>query len=388
MENARRIHLRSVGDVYIPGRFADTVSDAPIKLFGAKELSQLDRMFNHLRKGGVVVASGGWDRILKALSYLEKKRGELATGALRNLPLKSKEERRNPTYRKRTGHWYERHYQQVLSRLMVIAHDDRLPYIDPPVQIPYLLELLGEFPALDRSIPFLVPVSAIQKIQSDMRKFSYVPALEGDIIVHSNVLPPMSQDTIELFQEGLIGVEAQMPPNVEILDMGCGCGCLSLLAARIFADRDAKVVATDILPEAIATTKLNVARFIESSDVVETTTGGDLFDPVGDRRFDLIIFNVPWVVSTPKSRAEIAICDDDQRIVRRFLMESPDHLKGGGRVILGYSDHSGAPAIENLETFIEDAGFKIEHTLKRRVQSRSQKRKWETILVYDLSLPT
>lgn len=393
MENARRIHLRSIGDVYLPGRFADEVGDAPIKLFGAKELNQLDRMFNHLRNGGIVVASGEWDRILEVLGYLEKKRGELATGALRDLPLKSKEERRQPTYRKRTGHWYERHYQQVLSRLMVIAHDDWLPYIDPPVRIPYLLELLGEFPAPEHNIPFLVPVSTIQRIQSDMRKFSYVPALEGGIMLHSNVLPPMSQDTIELFEEGLIGVGAQILPNAEILDMGCGCGCLSLLAARVFADRDAKIVATDILPEAIATTKLNVQHFVESgglssSDVVETTGGGNLFGPVGDRRFDLIIFNVPWVVSTPKSRAEIAICDENQEIARRFLTESPGHLKKGGRVILGYSDHSGAAAVENLETFIEDAGYRIERTLKRRVQSRSQKRKWETILVYDLSLTT
>ena len=70
MQHARRIHLRSVGDVYLPGRFADVVGDAPLKLFGAKELSQLNRIFNHLRKGGVVVASGQWDKILGIFSFL------------------------------------------------------------------------------------------------------------------------------------------------------------------------------------------------------------------------------------------------------------------------------------------------------------------------------
>ena len=391
MQHARRIHLRSMGNVYLPGRFTCVVGDAPLKLFGAKELSQLNRIFNHLRKGGVVVASGQWDKILKVLGYLEKKKRELATGALHDLPLQTKEERRHPTYRKRAGHWYDRHYQQVLSRLMVIAQDDRLSDIEPSIHIPYLLELLGELSTPGDSVPFLVPVPAIQKIQSDMGKFYYVPALEADMMVHSNVLPPMSQDTIELFQEGLLRAGEQMPRNVEILDMGCGCGCLSLLAARVFADCDVKVVATDILPEAIATTKLNIQRFVDLNKlapdpaVVETTDGGNLFEPIGDRRFDLIIFNVPWVVSRPRSRAEIAICDEDQEIVRRFLTESPEHLNTGGHIILGYSDHSGAAAVENLEASMGEAGLRIESIFKKRSQSRSQKRKWETILVYDLS---
>jgi len=53
--------------------------------------------------------------------------------------------------------------------------------------------------------------------------------------------------------------------------------------------------------------------------------------------------------------------------------------------MLGYSDHSGPEALGNLENMIEEAGLKIEGILKRRVQSRSQKRKWETILVYEIS---
>jgi methylase of polypeptide subunit release factors len=147
----------------------------------------------------------------------------------------------------------------------------------------------------------------------------------------------------------------------------------------------------------MATTKLNVQRFIEKgklspksnrlaacSTVVETTDSGDIFEPVGDRCFDLIIFNAPWVVSRPRSRTEIAICDEDQDTVRRFLTESPQHLMERGHIILGYSDQSGPKARETLEGFIGDAGLRIESVLKRRIQSRRQKRKWETIMVYHL----
>jgi len=399
--SARQLQLRPIGRVYLPSEFADAVaSDVPLKLFDPKELSQLNRIFNHVRRGGIAVVSGSWDRILEILSYLEKKKRELApVGARHAVHLRTE-----------TGRWYERHYQQALSRLMVIAHNDRLPHVEPPIHseqagsmfyIPYLLELLGEPPGSNNGLPFLVPVSAIQKIQSDMEQPYYVSALEGDIISHSNVLPPFSQDTIELFSEGLQKVKqtASLFRGIEVLDMGCGCGVLSLLAAKVFADRNVRVVATDILPEAIATTKLNVERFVEKgilftdsnrlaacSTVVETTHGGDLFEPVGDRRFDLIIFNAPWVVSRPRSRAEIAICDADQDIVRRFLIESPQHLKGEGHIILGYSDQSGPKALENLESIIREAGFKIGNIYKRRIQSRRQRRKWEMILVYDLTI--
>jgi methylase of polypeptide subunit release factors len=389
MRNLHRVYLKSIGDVYLPARFADA-ADAPIKLFGPKELDQLNRIFNHLRRGGVAVTSGQWSKILDLQSYLERKKGEFPSRTVT-----TKTERRLPTYRKRANRWYERHYQSVLSRVMVIAHDDQFPYVEPPINIPYLLELLGELPGSSDGLPFLVPVSAIQKIQSGMEESYHISVLEGDIITHSNVLAPFSQDTIELFQEALQEAKRTtgLSEEIQVLDMGCGCGWLSLLAARVFADHHVEVLATDILPEAIATTKINVQRFADldrlavSPDVIRTTDSGDLFDPVGPRRFDIIIFNVPWVISRPRSRAEIAICDEDQNIVRRFLMDSPEHLKEGGRIILGYSDHSGAEALENLESLIRSAKFEIKSIFKRRVQSRRQKRKWETLLVYDLGRP-
>ena len=380
------INLKTVGDVHLPGRIAETVSvDAPVKMFGPKELSQLNKIFTHLRRGGIAVVSGSWDKILNTLDYLEKKKREFATARP-----PTREERQNPIYRKRSNRWYERDYQRVLAHVMVIAHEGRLPCVEPDVHIPRLLQLLGESSGSNDKLPFLVPVSTIQNIQSDMKKTHYVSALEADIVAHSNVLQPLSQDTVELFQESLQGIETSgMGSPVEILDMGCGCGVLSLLAAKVFADCEARITATDVLPEAIATTEINIQRFIDlniltDSTTIKTTTGGDLFQPVGDHRFDLIIFNAPWVVSHPKSRAETAICDADQDTVRKFINEAPQHLRAGGHVVLGYSDHSGPEALENLERMIADAKLKIANVIKRRVQTRSQKRKWETILVYDL----
>jgi release factor glutamine methyltransferase len=381
MKDAQRIWLKDTGEVYVPCEFSD-IADLPLKLFGSKELDKLNKIFNHIRRGGVAVMSGKWEKILELLAYLEKKKRELANVEAQRIAPKSY-----------TGRLYERHYQQILSRVMVIAQNDRLPYIEPNIHIPYLLELLGEKSGLNEGLPFLVPVSTIQKLQADMEQTYYIPSLDMGIVAHSNVLPPLSQDTIELFLEALQDIETRLvafkQKEMQILDMGCGCGVLSLLAAKTFTRYTPGITATDILPEAIATTRINIRRFMESNDstayTIETTQSGDLFQPVSNRRFDLIIFNVPWVISPSRSRVDVAICDEKQGTLRRFLNHAPGHLKENGHIILGYSDHSGEKALDNLRNFVENTGLKIDRTYKKRVQSRSHKRKWETILVYELS---
>ena len=72
MNDSRQMYLKSIGDVYLPGRVAEIIStDAPLTLFGPRELNQLNRIFNHLHKGGIAVTSGSWDDILRVFDYVE-----------------------------------------------------------------------------------------------------------------------------------------------------------------------------------------------------------------------------------------------------------------------------------------------------------------------------
>ena len=70
--------------------------------------------------------------------------------------------------------------------------------------------------------------------------------------------------------------------------------------------------------------------------------------------------------------------------VRRFLYEARGHLNPGGHILLGYSDSSGARAIERLEGFIAEAGLEIKDMVSVRIQTRRARRKWERVLVYEL----
>ena len=72
--------LSDLGEVFIPAQFRELASDdASLRHFTNGDLGQLDRIFKHLRRGGVAVLSGRWDRIMEVLDYAERKRKELAT---------------------------------------------------------------------------------------------------------------------------------------------------------------------------------------------------------------------------------------------------------------------------------------------------------------------
>ena len=267
--------------------------------------------------------------------------------------------------------------------------------IDPPPNLQYLLELVGEHPGANEDRPFLIPVVTLQRMQNTLAETYPVDALNMSLIASENVLPPRSQETVQLFQRGLQSVKQHLLQEAEILDMGCGSGCLALLAAQeLGAWGDVKICATDLLPETVATTRLNLQRFTNAPGRAENfhpfplqlsvMPAGDLFQPVSSLCFDLIIFNAPWVVSRARNRAEIAIHDENQKTLRRFFRDVPKHLREDGHILLGYADASGPKAIFNLEAITEAAGFKIVNRFKERVATHRSKRKWENIMVYEL----
>ena len=51
--------IGDIGDVYVPTQFREIAAeDASWKLFTRSELGQFDRIFTHLRRGGVAILSG------------------------------------------------------------------------------------------------------------------------------------------------------------------------------------------------------------------------------------------------------------------------------------------------------------------------------------------
>ncbi len=107
------------------------------------------------------------------------------------------------------------------------------------------------------------------------------------------------------------------------LDLGCGCGIQSILAAR----HSDHVVATDINPRALALTRLNAA--LNGFKNIETLEGS-YFEPLQDQNFDLILANLPYVI-TPENRHVYSDVDQPGDLsLHKWLKEIPDHIHEGG----------------------------------------------------------
>ncbi|QWG17592.1 50S ribosomal protein L3 N(5)-glutamine methyltransferase [Bradyrhizobium sediminis] len=124
-----------------------------------------------------------------------------------------------------------------------------------------------------------------------------------------------------------------------VLDLCTGSGCLAILASRRFPN--ARIDAVDISRDALAVAARNVADYGLQDRV--TLHRGDLFEPVGGKRYDLIISNPPYVdaegmAGLPREcRAEPKLAfdggPDGLDIVRRILDEAGRHLTPQGGLL-------------------------------------------------------
>jgi ribosomal protein L3 glutamine methyltransferase len=130
------------------------------------------------------------------------------------------------------------------------------------------------------------------------------------------------------------------PSAVEnVLDLCTGSGCLAVLASRSFPN--ARVDAVDISEDALEVAARNVTDYGLEHRV--TLHRGDLFKPLGGRRYDLIISNPPYVdaqgmAELPREcRAEPKLAfdggADGLTIVRGILSEAGRHLTPEGGLL-------------------------------------------------------
>jgi SAM-dependent methyltransferase len=112
-------------------------------------------------------------------------------------------------------------------------------------------------------------------------------------------------------------------PVKTALDLGCGSGIQALLLAR-HAER---VTATDINPRALALTRLNtVLNGISNVEVLE----GSYFEPVHGRTFDLIVANLPYVITPENKYIYRDLGQADDIPIRKNVQQIPAYLNEGG----------------------------------------------------------
>ncbi|MCX8175744.1 MAG: class I SAM-dependent methyltransferase [Candidatus Bathyarchaeota archaeon] len=126
-----------------------------------------------------------------------------------------------------------------------------------------------------------------------------------------------------------------------VLEIGCGCGIVSLVAAK----KASKVVAVDINPYAVQLTLEN-ARLNGLEGKVEARLG-NLFKPVKqNEKFNLIIFNPPYlpVKKNEKIGGWLEKAWDGgfngRRVIDRFITGVEKFLERNGRIVMVQSSLS------------------------------------------------
>lgn len=124
-----------------------------------------------------------------------------------------------------------------------------------------------------------------------------------------------------------------------MLEIGAGLGLAAVLAARA----GAHVVATDVVPQAVASVRANAAL----NGVVVDARLGDGYAPVRGERFDLVCSNPPQMPTPPGADRDDAQAAADNggpdgwALLDRIIAGAPEHLAPRGRLVFTIFDFLG-----------------------------------------------
>ena len=157
-------------------------------------------------------------------------------------------------------------------------------------------------------------------------------------------------------------------PESEVLDMGTGSGVCAVIAAR----HARRVVAVDINAEAVRCSRINtLMNHLEHKIDVRQ---GDLFSPVAGERFDLILFNPPFLLGTPRDDRDRGWRSND--VPARFAAGLGNHLKPDGFALLLLSSFGDGPV---FLAEMSRRGFAVDVLARRRFVN-------ETLAIFKLTL--
>lgn len=129
----------------------------------------------------------------------------------------------------------------------------------------------------------------------------------------------------------LLAENLEIKEGQSVLEIGTGSGLVSMYASLLTDD----VTATDINYNALELAEKNFKLNNISTIKLEF---GDLFEPVKDRKFDVILFNTPYL---PTDSDDIINDDlnyafdgglDGRKVIDRFINQVSNHLNDKGIV--------------------------------------------------------
>lgn len=146
--------------------------------------------------------------------------------------------------------------------------------------------------------------------------------------------------------------KAEIPRKGTILDLGCGYGVIGIVIAKL--NPQLKIYMVDINRRAVELAKLNAKLNNVEKQVI--ILQGDLYEPVKNMKFNLIITNPPFTAGF--------------RIVEKIIVEAKQHLETYGTIQL-VAKRAHKKIIEllektygNVKVLASKSGYKVLKSIK------------------------
>jgi ribosomal protein L3 glutamine methyltransferase len=228
------------------------------------------------------------------------------------------------------GHGSNNAYDEAAYLILHTLHlplDNLEPFLDAQLTDGERTEVLH---IIQRRVEQRIPAAYLTH-QAFLGDFSFY--------VDERVIVPRSF-IAELLREQLSPWIAEPERIGNVLDLCTGSGCLAILAAHAFPS--ASVDAVDLSPDALSVAERNVADY-QLQDRVHLIES-DLYTKLGNKQYDLIISNPPYVDAESVSalpqeylyepKLALGSGDDGLDATRTILKHAAQHLTGNGVLIV------------------------------------------------------
>ena len=129
--------------------------------------------------------------------------------------------------------------------------------------------------------------------------------------------------------------------NTSFLELGCGTGLISVIAAKA----GASVTASDLNSKAIQNVELNAKQ----NQVVVRSIHSDLFDGIKKQTFDWIIINPPYYARRPETDEGLAwYCGENFEYFQKLFTSLGQYIDDHSRVIMVLTKGSAVSEIERI----------------------------------------
>jgi ribosomal protein L3 glutamine methyltransferase len=228
------------------------------------------------------------------------------------------------------GHGSASAYDEAAYLILHALHLplDRLePFLDAHLTMSELEQVLR---VIERRATEKIPAAYLTN-EAWLGDFSFF--VDERVIVPRSFIAELLRDQLEPWIES--------PEEIRsALDLCTGSGCLAILLAHAFPN--ATIDAVDISPDALDVAKKNVASYDLEHQV--NLIRSDLFAELGERTYDLIISNPPYVSAAAMAalpeeyrhepESALASGADGLEATRTILNDAANHLTEGGLLVV------------------------------------------------------